>query len=119
MTPVQSRLPSSLCLASAVTIGLLGEIKMVCERSVRYSSLFLLLVGWFVVISVPAFPQTITGDISGDVTDHTGAVVPNVLVTAVNTETNLSRSAKTNEAGNYRIPNLPIGPYKVTAAAEG
>ena len=92
---------------------------MVCERSVRYSSLFLLLVGWFVVISLPAFAQTITGDISGDVTDHTGAVVPNVLVTAVNTETNFSRSAKTNEAGNYRIPSLPIGPYKVTATAEG
>jgi len=63
--------------------------------------------------------QRITGDIAGEVTDSTGAVLPNVTVTAVNTGTNYSRSAVTSDTGTFRIPELPIGTYKVTASAEG
>ncbi len=63
--------------------------------------------------------QRITGDIAGEVTDATGAVLPNVTVTAVNTGTNYSRSAVTSDTGAFRIPELPIGTYKVTASAEG
>jgi hypothetical protein len=78
---------------------------------------------FFVVVSsftcLPVLAQTVTGDITGDVTDSTGAVLPKVAVTAVNTGTNLSRSATTSNAGNYRIPDLPIGQYKITATAQG
>jgi hypothetical protein len=91
---------------------------MAGERLVRCASV-LLVFGLFVVTGLPAFAQTITGDITGVVTDHTGAVLPNATVTVVNTGTNLSRSATTNDAGNYRIPNLSIGEYKVTAIAQG
>jgi carboxypeptidase family protein/TonB-dependent receptor-like protein len=91
---------------------------MVGERLVRYASV-LLLVGLFMVAGLPAFAQTITGDISGEVTDSTGALLPNVTVTAVNTGTNFSRSATTSDTGNYRMPSLPIGQYKITATAEG
>ena len=63
--------------------------------------------------------QRITGDIAGEVTDSTGAVLPNVTVTAVNTGTNFSRSGVTSDTGAFRIPELPIGTYKVTASAEG
>jgi len=63
--------------------------------------------------------QTTTGDISGDVTDSTGALLPNVGVTAINTETNFSRSATTSNTGNFRITQLPIGPYKVSVTAQG
>ena len=63
--------------------------------------------------------QTVTGDISGDVADSTGALLPNVEVTAVNPETNFSRSATTSNTGNFRITQLPIGSYKVTAKAQG
>jgi hypothetical protein len=67
----------------------------------------------------PLEAQKITGDITGNVTDSTGAVLPNVTVTAVNTATNFSRSGKTTGDGNFRIPELPIGVYKVTASAQG
>jgi len=77
----------------------------------------ILLVAIFTV--VPASGQKITGDISGDVTDSTGAVLPGVTVTAVNTETGFSRSGTTSNSGNYRITDLPIGPYKVSATAAG
>src|SRR3954470_755093 len=66
-----------------------------------------------------AVGQKITGDISGDVTDSSGAVVPNVTVTAENAGTGLSRSTTTTASGSYRIPELPIGTYKVTATAQG
>ena len=45
--------------------------------------------------------------------------MPNVTVTAVNTGTNLSRSGVTSDTGAFRIPELPIGTYRVTASAEG
>lgn len=89
---------------------------MLRDRVLRCMSV-VLLVGC--VISLPAFAQTITGDISGDVTDSTGAVVPNVTVTAENTGTGLSRSGVTSGSGSYRITDLPIGTYKVTASAQG
>src|SRR5712692_12090958 len=67
----------------------------------------------------PVFAQRTAGDITGTVTDGTGAVLPNVTVTAVNVGTNASRSGVTNDTGAFRIPALAIGSYKVTASAEG
>src|SRR5690348_16182827 len=86
-------------------------------HSVLRSGIFFL--GFLAMASLALSAQTITGDITGDVTDSTGAVVTNVEVTAVNTGTNLSRSASTSGTGNFRIPDLPIGQYKVTATAPG
>jgi len=91
---------------------------MAREHFVAYASV-LLVVGLFAVNCRPAFSQTITGDLSGQVTDSTGAVLPKVTVTAVNSGTNFSRSATTSDTGNYRIPDLPIGQYKITATAQG
>ena len=71
------------------------------------------------LVATPLTAQRITGDIAGDVTDSSGAVIPNVNVTAVNTETGLSRSGTTSSTGSFRIPELPIGPYKVTVTATG
>ena len=60
-----------------------------------------------------------TGQISGRVTDPTGAVLPGVEVTATQTETGLVRSVVTNEAGAYTLASLPVGPYKLEAALPG
>src|SRR5207244_9639988 len=72
-----------------------------------------------VVFNSALLAQTITGTISGDVTDSTGAVVANVSITVQNAETGLSRSATTTASGSYRVPDLPIGTYKVSASAQG
>jgi len=89
---------------------------MVLCRFSRFltAALFALLLA-----SVPLFGQRITGDISGDVTDSTGAVVPNASVIAQSVDTGLSRTGSTSDSGNYRIPELPIGSYKVTASSQG
>src|SRR3954447_26233238 len=63
--------------------------------------------------------QTITGTFTGSLTDPTGAVIPNVKVTATNTGTNLATSATTNRYGVYNLLFLPVGSYELTAEATG
>ncbi len=63
--------------------------------------------------------QTITGTISGDVTDTSGAVVAGATVTVESLGTSEKRTATTTSSGSYRVPDLAIGKYKVTAVAEG
>src|SRR5215469_13414052 len=58
-------------------------------------------------------------EISGQVQDSTGSVVPAATVSVVNTATNLTRSARSNESGNYVVANLPIGKYNISAEAAG
>lgn len=84
---------------------------------IRFSRVLLSAVVFLVGLS--AFAQKITGDISGNVTDSSGAVVANVSVTVRNSGTGVSRTANTNASGNYHIPELPIGDYKVSATAPG
>jgi carboxypeptidase family protein/TonB-dependent receptor-like protein len=70
-------------------------------------------------LSFPLAAQRITGDLTGDVSDSTGAFVPNVTITVKSLDTGISRTAVSSSAGNYRVPELPIGTYKVTASASG
>lgn len=83
----------------------------------RYVVLFLLVLA--AVNPSALLSQTITGTISGDVTDSTGAVVPNVTITVENLGTGDKRTATTTNTGSYRVPDLAIGKYKVTASAQG
>jgi hypothetical protein len=63
--------------------------------------------------------QQTLGGITGEVTDSTGGVIPNVMVTAVDEQTSLTRTARTNGTGVYAFVNLPIGTYTLTYKAEG
>ena len=63
--------------------------------------------------------QKFTGDISGTVTDSSGAAVGGATITAENTGTGLQRTALTSDMGSYRIPSLTVGRYKVTVSASG
>ncbi len=60
-----------------------------------------------------------TGSLSGLVQDPSGASVAGAKVSAVHSETGLSRSATTNSDGRWNLPVLPIGKYKVTVEATG
>ena len=60
--------------------------------------------------------QIISGDLVGTVFDKTGAVVPDATVEALNVETGIKYSTKANDAGEYRIGNLPVGTYNVSAS---
>jgi len=55
----------------------------------------------------------------GTVTDQTGGLVPDVKVTAANSQTGARRTALTNNVGQYVVFGLPIGPYDVKAESPG
>ncbi|WP_242617760.1 TonB-dependent receptor [Edaphobacter modestus] len=63
--------------------------------------------------------QLSTATMSGTVTDSTGAVVPQATITLTQTDTNFTRVSKSKEDGSYHEEFLPIGPYKITVAAQG
>ncbi len=63
--------------------------------------------------------QTVTGSITGQVTDPSGAVVRGATVTAHNLDTGVDSTATTNASGFYRIDYLPIGHYDATVQAPG
>ncbi|MGB6687809.1 MAG: TonB-dependent receptor [Terracidiphilus sp.] len=72
------------------------------------------------LVSIPvALGQTVTGSITGEVRDPSGAVIPEATVVAHNLDTNVLTSTTTNSSGLYRIDFLPIGHYQVTAQANG
>ncbi len=79
--------------------------------------LTVLTCAFVMALSLPG--QTITGTITGTVTDPSGAVVPNVKIAATNTATNITTDSTSNEAGVYNLLFLPIGEYTLTASVSG
>ena len=87
----------------------------------RTNLLRYLIVGWMMATLClsSAVGQTITGSITGLVTDPSGAVVVGAKITAENTATGVQTTAQTNGAGVYTIRFLPIGVYTLTLEAKG
>jgi Carboxypeptidase regulatory-like domain/TonB dependent receptor len=63
--------------------------------------------------------QQTLGGITGTVTDKTGGVLPETVVTIVGDQTKLTRTLKTNANGSYDFVNLPIGSYTLTFTHDG
>jgi hypothetical protein len=66
-----------------------------------------------------AFAQTIFANLSGTVTDPSGAVVPGAKISIQNAETQAVRQAVTNNAGYFSATELPTGAYNVSAELKG
>ena len=60
-----------------------------------------------------------SGTILGTVTDISGAVIPNAKVTITNTGTGITHVTETTGAGDYAVPDLVPGPYRVDVEATG
>src|SRR3954452_1736171 len=59
------------------------------------------------------------GEVTGRITDPSGAAVPSADVVVTNSATNVSRKAVSNETGDYSFPSLPPGVYKVRIEHQG
>ena len=79
----------------------------------------LLVLALLLVVVSSAFGQAVSSSLLGTVTDSTGAVVPGAKVTATEASTQVSRTAQSNESGNYQFPDLPPGTYVVTVELTG
>ena len=78
------------------------------------------LVGAVLVIvcATTAFAQTYQGALRGAVRDMQG-LIPGAEVTLINEDTNASRSAMTNEVGEYAFTSILPGSYTVRVALPG
>jgi hypothetical protein len=61
----------------------------------------------------------VTANLSGTVTDPAGAAIAGASVTAVDLGTGASRAAVTDQAGEYRLFELPVGHYELHATKDG
>ncbi|MGA9717212.1 MAG: carboxypeptidase-like regulatory domain-containing protein, partial [Acidobacteriaceae bacterium] len=75
----------------------------------------------FTALPVPtAHAQTlVSGDVTGTVTDSSGASIPNVQVQLKSLATGETRTANTSASGAYRVPFVKPGQYSVTATLAG
>jgi hypothetical protein len=72
-----------------------------------------------VLSSAPAFGQGAVAEVSGNVVDQTGSVLPGVAVTITEENTGLARTTVTSDAGRFVIPSVTPGRYSVQAELAG
>jgi len=73
----------------------------------------------FMFFALALASASITGSISGVVTDASGAVLPGASVIATDTLTGIKTSVKTDAKGFYSLPALPIGTYDLEISHAG
>jgi hypothetical protein len=78
-----------------------------------------LVATMLLLLAMPALHAQTTAQISGTVTDSTGAVVPGASVTLVNEATQDTRVVKTDGAGLYSFPALLPSSYTIKVMAKG
>ena len=97
-----------------------------CSRSVEgsadtksYKTLLLVIAGVLALVISPELYGQATGSFSGNVLDKSGSGVAGATVAATSQGTGLARDVKTDNAGHYLIPLLPVGNYTVHVDASG
>src|SRR5687767_9926868 len=65
------------------------------------------------------YSQSERGNISGLVTDPAGAAIAGAKLTIVHRDTNTSSNVATTEGGEYNVPNLAPGIYRIEITAPG
>src|SRR6266446_823156 len=79
-----------------------------------YCALILIL---FSAVSLSA--QITTGEITGTVTDQSGAATAGATISAVCPQTNQTRSVTSGSVGEYQLSGMAICVYKVTVSLQG
>src|ERR1700738_3815849 len=99
-------------------VKLRSEKSTLVRRAVRWGLMVLLLILIVGSLTTPrAFAQA--AQISGLITDSSGARLPGANVTIVNQDTGISRSVDTNTDGFFAVPLLQPGKYMITAKSTG
>src|SRR5437870_1194655 len=82
----------------------------------RFSAL---AVAMALLLSATLLGQSDLSTIRGTATDSAAAIIANADIKLVETETNFTRSVMTDDVGNYEIPYLRRGTYRLTASRAG
>lgn len=79
---------------------------------------------WLITLLLLAIPlglraQQLSATLSGSVTDTSGAVIPQVVITVTSTANGATRVVNSDASGSFTVTNLQAGNYSVTAVATG
>src|ERR1035441_107685 len=98
----------------SVSVDRSGEMfkhaRVLCGRT--------LLLG-IALVGAAVFAQTDRGVITGTIKDASGAVVPAAQVSAVQTGTNARFRTNSTTTGDFTVPSLPVGTYRVRVEITG
>ena len=83
------------------------------------SSLAIVLCAACGLLSHRAAAQEVTAAVSGQVTDQSGAVIANATITATDVNRGTKFGTKSDAAGEYYLPRLPVGTYTLQAESSG
>jgi hypothetical protein len=94
-----------------------------CGRSVvavvKQLRLHHFLVFCFALVALSFNVKAQEATVVGTITDPGGATVPNVSVTITNTDTGFTRTTSTGDSGQYVLPDIGTGHYKLKVEARG
>jgi Carboxypeptidase regulatory-like domain/TonB dependent receptor len=88
-------------------------------KAVEVLGLACLWLACLILAVSPVIGQTTTGRILGTVTDQTGAAVAGATLTITDTQHGTRREVTTDASGDYAVPELPPGDYKIHVEARG
>lgn len=84
------------------------------------------LLNWLALVSLMVvggngslFAQENRATILGRIADSTNAVIVGARIVVENVDTGIEIASSSNEAGNYRVPSLPPGRYRVSVETAG
>jgi Carboxypeptidase regulatory-like domain/Putative zinc-finger len=104
-------------LPRAIALGSLSSLAASAARP-SDASLALKGSGAATVQTSPPSPATMS-NLTGTVTDRTGAVIPGATVTAFEIATGTTHEVKTDAAGRFALNQLPAGNYRVEGQSTG
>ncbi len=79
----------------------------------------LLAVAALAALSTPTYAQQVLGNLIGQVTDSSGALIAGAQVTVNSLSTGLTRSTQSTSSGEYTFHDLPSGTYSVVVTQAG
>jgi hypothetical protein len=90
-------------------------MKKMIRKAAVATAMALLLTGSALISRA----QSNNAMISGEVDDKTGAVIPGATITLTDEASGVTRSTKTDEAGQFSLVGVPVGTYDMKASAAG
>src|SRR5258708_5157633 len=86
---------------------------------IHWRHLLLLILSGLLMRPIVATAQSTFGDISGTITDQSGAVVPQATIQVTNLDTKNVHTSTTDGEGVFRVVNLDAGRYSLEVQAKG
>src|SRR5580700_8352843 len=94
-----------------------ASLAALCFRTVIA---FMFVGGLLTVATVPSHAQSLTtGGVSGNITDSTGAIVPNSTITLTDLDNGSVQAASSNDSGEFRFSLLKPGRYMLSVNVSG